>query len=60
MTLVIVFFRERGKIADTMNIEQPVPYFIVASAIIIIGLLLPYSMNEKDKIKIIGVFENTQ
>ena len=43
-----------------MNIEQPVPYFIVASAIIIIGLLLPYSMNEKDKIKIIGVFENTQ
>ena len=52
-TLVIVFFwwGERGRIADT------VPYCIVASASIIIVLLLPHSRNEKDKIKTIGVFE---
>ena len=43
-----------------MNVETASAIFIVASAIIIIGLLLPYSRNETDKIKIIGVFENTQ
>ena len=47
--------------------KQSVPYFNVASAFIIIGLLLPHSKNKKDKIIIIilliiiiGVFENNQ